>query len=374
MSGPIVIAAGGTGGHVFPAQGLAAELRGRGHRLVLMTDERGAEFSAGFPDCEIHRVSAGSVAGRGLIGRLRGVAAVLIGVVEARRLLRRLAPAAVVGFGGYASLPAVLAATRLGLPTVIHEQNAVLGRANRLLAPRVVIIATSFAETLGLRPSDREKVRHTGNPVRTDVAKLSDRPPPALGGPFSLVVFGGSQGAAVFGEIVPPALSALPQPLRKRLRVIQQCRSEQLDSIARHYRESDIAAQVAPFFDDMPARIAEAHLVVSRAGASTVAEITALGRAAIFVPYPYAIDDHQTMNAEAVTAAGAGWHVPQGDFAAEFLTKRVESFLRHGAELSEVAENARRMGRVDAARQLAKVLERLLSAGRQTMRFSEIAA
>ena len=328
MSGPIVIAAGGTGGHMFPAQALAGALAERGRDIVLVTDRRGAEYGGAIAETVL-TVSAGTVSGRGLPGRLMGLGQIAFGAIQAHGILRRLAPAGVVGFGGYASVPTMLAATRLGLPTVIHEQNAVLGRANRLMAPRVRAIAAAFAETAQLCPADRAKAEHTGNPVRAAIAALAERPYPApeRGGPLSLLVIGGSQGAVVMSEVVPAALAALPEELRARLEVVQQCRADDLDETRETYRAAGIAAELAAFFDDLPARLAKAQLVIARAGASTVAELTSAGRPAILVPYPSAADDHQSANARAIELAGGGWTMPQPTFTPDALASRIESFL-----------------------------------------------
>lgn len=355
MSGLILLTTGGTGGHVFPAQALAAELSRRGRAHGFVTDRRGAEFHDG----AVYRISSAAVAGRGMAGRLRGLAATAFGVLQAHRLLRRLKPAGVVGFGGYASVPAMLAATQLGLPTVLHEQNAVLGRANRLLAPRVEAVASAFAHVERLSDADQAKARHTGNPVRAEVAALSKTlyPAPQKNEPLSILVTGGSQGAAVMAQVVPGALSSLSGSPRRLIRVVQQCRPEQIDAVRTTYDAAGIEAELATFFDDMPARLAAAQLVIARAGASTVAELTAAGRPAILVPYPYATDDHQTANAQAVDAAGAGWLMAEKDFTMIALAARIADFLNNPAQLADAAAHARAMGIPDAAGRLARVVE-----------------
>ena len=363
MSGPIVIAAGGTGGHMFPAQALAGTLAERGRDIVLVTDRRGAEYGGAIADTVL-TVSAGTVSGRGLPGRLMGLGQIAFGAIQAHGILRRLAPAGVVGFGGYASVPTMLAATRIGLPTVIHEQNAVLGRANRLMAPRVRAIAAAFAETAQLCPADRAKAEHTGNPVRAAIAALAERPYPApeRGGPLSLLVIGGSQGAVVMSEVVPAALAALPEELRARLEVVQQCRADDLDETRETYRAAGIAAELAAFFDDLPARLAKAQLVIARAGASTVAELTSAGRPAILVPYPSAADDHQSANARAIELAGGGWTMPQPTFTPDALASRIESFLIAPPRLIDAAMKARSIGVPEAATRLADLVERRMPA------------
>lgn len=363
MSGPIVIAAGGTGGHMFPAQALAGALAERGRDIVLVTDRRGAEYGGAIAETVL-TVSAGTVSGRGLPGRLMGLGQIAFGAIQAHGILRRLAPAGVVGFGGYASVPTMLAATRIGLPTVIHEQNAVLGRANRLMAPRVRAIAAAFAETAQLCPADRAKAEHTGNPVRAAIAALAERPYPApeRGGPLSLLVIGGSQGAVVMSEVVPAALAALPEELRARLEVVQQCRADDLDETRETYRAAGIAAELAAFFDDLPARLAKAQLVIARAGASTVAELTSAGRPAILVPYPSAADDHQSANARAIELAGGGWTMPQPTFTPDALASRIESFLIAPPRLIDAAMKARSIGVPEAATRLADLVERRMPA------------
>jgi UDP-N-acetylglucosamine--N-acetylmuramyl-(pentapeptide) pyrophosphoryl-undecaprenol N-acetylglucosamine transferase len=355
MSGLILIAAGGTGGHVFPAQALAAELGNRGRTHGFITDRRGAEFHSG----EVYEISAAAVTGRGITGRLRGLAAIAVGIFQARRLLRRLRPAGVVGFGGYASVPAVVAAAQLGLPTAIHEQNAVLGRANRLLAPRVRAIATAFADVARLADGDRSKAEQTGNPVRAAVASLAQTPYPApqKDESLSILVTGGSQGAAVMTQVVPGALSSLSGPPRQRLRIVQQCRPEQIDAARAIYDEAGIEAELATFFDDMPDRLAAAQLIIARAGASTVAELTAAGRPAILVPLPSAADDHQTANARAVHSAGGGWLIDESDFTPGVLAARIGEFLDRPGLLVEAAAKALALGIPDAAERLAGLVE-----------------
>ena len=366
MRGPVpgptfVLAAGGTGGHLFPAQALAGELVGRGAAVCLATDRRADAFAVEVPGVEIREICAGRLGG-GPFRSAHGIAMMAVGLVQARRLLRRLDPAAVIGFGGYPSVPTMLAATGLGLATVIHEQNAVLGRANRLLARRVGGIATGFAETAGLRPADRARVVHTGNPVRPAiraVARIAYRPPrpdTAPGAQIELLILGGSQGARIFADIVPPALGALPPALRAALRVSQQARPEDCARVSAELAAAGIAAEVASFFTDVPERLARAQLVICRAGASTVAELAAAGRPAILVPYPHATDDHQAANARAFAAAGAGWLVPQSGLSPPTLTSLLTERLADGAGLARAAAQARSFAPDDAAERLARIV------------------
>ena len=355
---PIILVAGGTGGHVFPAQALAAELQGRNCTLAFFTDRRGAAWGDELTGVDYHHIRAGQVTTGGLIARARGSLALGFGLLKARRLLRELKPNVVVGFGSYASVPAMIAATRLGIPTLIHEQNALLGRANRLLAPHVSAIATSFPHVAGIEPEDEDKVRLTGNPVRQSVRALAEKPYPTLtsSGPIHLLVLGGSQGATVFSEVIPETLSRLTKEMRGRLKISQQCRPEDIDKVSAAYERLRLKAELATFFDDVPERISEAHCVISRAGASTTAELTVAGRPAILVPYPHAAGDHQTLNARAVEAAGAALVMPEANFTPQTLSARLKLLLSNPLDLDRMAERASRFGRVDAAATLADLV------------------
>ncbi len=355
----VVLAAGGTGGHVFPARALAETLVARGWRVAMITDRRGEAFGETMDHVDTYRISAASPGG-GVGGKLRALARLAVGLLQARALLRRLNPDVAVGFGGYASAPTMLAAAFAGRPTLIHEQNAVLGRANRLLASRMTRIATSFARVDGLRPADTARAVPTGNPVRAAIAAIARHPYPQLSektGTLSLLVFGGSQGARVLSDVVPAAVARLCKLTRDRLAITQQCRAEDLDRVRDAYRATGVEATLAPFFDDMPDRLAAAHLVISRAGASTVAELTAAGRPALLVPYPTAADDHQRANARAIDEAGGAWLMPEPGFTAEALAARIESLIGRPSTLSEAAARALDSGRPDAAEALADLTE-----------------
>lgn len=360
----VVLAAGGTAGHMFPAEALAVELRARGCRLTLITDRRGGAFSGPLGDIDTRRIRAGGIAGKGLSGRAGGVIELAFGTIQARGLLAKLKPTAVVGFGGYASVPTMVAASLAGLPAAIHEQNAVLGRANRLLARRVGKIATSFADPDGVPADCRGKLVHTGMPVRAAVLAMRERAyvPPADDAPIDLLVFGGSLGANVFSRVVPEALDRLPEALRGRLRVTQQCRPEDLDAARAAYARLGIDARLDSFFDDMPELLASAHLVICRSGASTIAEITAVGRPAIMVPYPHAIDDHQAFNAQAVAEAGGGWVIPEPHFSPDALSRRLTDILSSSDTLKIAAAGARAAGQPEAAAKLADVVQTLMPA------------
>lgn len=309
MSALILLTAGGTGGHMFPAEALAGALLRRGHDVAIVTDQRGAAFDGGLSAVRRYPISGGGLAGRSTGQKISAMLALARGYWQARHLIATLKPAAVIGFGGYASVAAVLAASHAGIPTAIHEQNAVLGRANRLLAPRVSQIATSYDQVAKLAQGLKAKIRLTGMPVRPKILALRSVPYPELSAeaPISLLVVGGSQGAKIFSDLVPHALLRLPESLRARLKIAQQCRTEDLERVRQCYRTHGIHADLRDFFDDMPERLAAAHLVISRSGASTMAELAAVGRPAILVPYLYAIDDHQTANARALDRCGGGW-------------------------------------------------------------------
>ena len=362
MSPIYVFAAGGTGGHLFPAEAVARLLVAHGGTVHLLTDRRADAFAASVPGVTIDLVRAGRLGG-GPLNAAYGLAELAVGVVQARRLLRRLAPVAAVGFGGYPSVPTMLAAAQLGLPTLIHEQNAVFGRANRLLAPRARRIATGFPATLGLRQADRARAVHTGNPVRAAIRAVGTGPYAPPNAAIELLVIGGSQGAHVLGEIVPPALGQLPVTMSARLRVSQQARPEDKDTVAARYRELGIDAEIESFFDDMPARLRRAHLVICRAGASTVAELAAAGRPALLVPYPHAMDDHQTANATQFAAAGGGWAIPQTEFTPASLTQRLAALFADPATLTAAAAASRGFARDDAAEHLAGLVQSLVHGG-----------
>lgn len=359
--GPIVLAAGGTGGHLFPAQALAEELLARGRPLALITDRRGEAFSGALGGIDSFAVRSSSPAGRSLAGRLGAIKEIALGTLQAGRILRRLRAAAAVGFGGYPSLPTMLAAMRAGLPTVIHEQNAVFGRSNRLLARRAGGVAISMPETAGLEERFRRKMRRTGNPVRSAIAAARETAyvAAASGAEFRLLVFGGSQGARILGAVVPAALAALDGAARARFRVTQQCRADDLGAVRTAYESAGVRAETGVFFEDIPRRLGAAHLVIARAGASTVGELAVVGRPAILVPLPSAADDHQTANARFLAVSGGGWAMPEDEFTPSALAQRLESLAADPQALAQAAAFARVAGRPDAARRLADMVDEL---------------
>ena len=353
-TGPIVLAAGGTGGHLFPAQALAEALQARGHDVVLVTDPRGDRYRATFPAREVHIVPSATIGGRDPVALARTGFRLGKGLMRSLSLLRRLKPAVLVGFGGYPTLPPLIAARLLGVRTAIHEQNAVLGRANRMLASRVDLVATSFPEVRLLGDGNRDKAVYTGAPVRAAVKEAAG-PYDAAGpnGDFRLLVFGGSQGAKVFSDVMADAVGLLDENHRARLKIVQQVREEDMARVAAAYEAIGVAADIAPFFADMPARIAASHLVVSRSGASTVAELAVIGRPAILVPLPHAVDNDQLLNARAMDAAGGGWLIEQNELTPERRARDIAGRMDEPDALAAAAKAAGRLGNDDAAGALA---------------------
>ncbi len=355
---PIVIAAGGTGGHFFPAEALAAELIARGQRVVLMTDARStAGNSPVFAQREIHVLKGAGIAGRGAVRAGKAVLAMAAGIAQARSILAGLNASAIVGFGGYPSVAPVLASRLLRRrpAVVLHEQNAVLGRANRFLCGRADSLALSFAATQLIPSGTRTEV--TGNPVRPAIAALAHAAYQAPGQTIRLLILGGSLGARVFSDIVPDALALLAEPLRARLSVVQQCRPEDLDRVRAAYTQAGIAADLAAFFPDVAERLLGAHLVIARAGASTVAELAVVGRPSILVPLPGAIDDHQSANARALADAGGAVVMPQSDLTPRTMADRLTTLLADPATLTRAAVAARGLAVPVAAAHLADLVE-----------------
>ncbi|MEO8757930.1 MAG: undecaprenyldiphospho-muramoylpentapeptide beta-N-acetylglucosaminyltransferase [Devosia sp.] len=361
-----VLMAGGTGGHLFPAMALAQELRRRGHTIHLMTDHRVAGYGDNFPASEIHVVPSATPSVSNPLKFAGAAFKIVWGTIVAGGKLRGIKPDVVIGFGGYPVFPPFLAARLSGIPGILHEQNAVMGRANRALGRYASKIALSFARTQRAETFATKSVL-TGNPVRDRVRAVASTPYLALtiDGPLQLVVFGGSQGARAFADLVPPAIAELPEELRHRLRIVQQCRPEDLDRVAEAYRQAKVNVELQPFFADLPERMANAHLVVARAGASTVAELTVLGRPAILVPLPGSIDGDQKNNALVVDAAGGGWIVEQATISPPSLANRLASLFGDPARLQAAAAAAKSLGQPRAVEQLADLAEGL-SRGKST--------
>ena len=357
----VLLAAGGTGGHLFAAEALAEALGRRGIAVALATDHRAERYGKTFPARDIHIITSATVRGRNPLSLARTAAMLGIGTMQALRLLARIRPAAVVGFGGYPTIPPVLAATLRQIPTLIHEQNAVMGRANRFLTSRVNAIATSFAGVLDREGELDAKATRTGNPVRPAVIAAAATPyaAPQAAGPVRLLVFGGSQGARIMADIVPVAIERLARDLQARLAVVQQAREEDLARVTDIYARAKVAAEVAPFFADLPARIASSHIVVARSGASTVAELAAIGRPAILVPLPHALDQDQSANAGVLERAGGALRLRQDDFTPDRLAGEISTLASTPQKLVAMAAAARSQGAIDAAERLADLVLRV---------------
>ena len=364
--GSVMLAAGGTGGHLFPAFALAEALGRRGIPVDLVTDTRGDRYGTGFPARNVYQVPSGT--GGSAIKAALAAVQLSRGVAAAHKLLGEVKPSVIIGFGGYPTFPPLLAAKLRGIATAIHEQNAVLGRANKMLAARVDAIATSFATTKGLDGALLAKATHTGNPVRAIVTAAASthywRPVP--GQPMNLLVFGGSQGARYFSESVPPALALLPADVRARLNVTQQARAEDVDGVKAAYTASGIAAEVATFFQDLPTRMANSHLVIGRAGASTVAELTVIGRPSLLVPLPHSLDNDQLHNARTLAESGGGWCIEQKDLSPERLAHEIDTLISRPAMLANAASAAKAQGRPDAVEKLADLAVALMARSRSS--------
>ncbi len=353
-----VLAAGGTGGHLIPAFALATELERRGHHVALITDARGAKLP-GKPDSLVTHVLPAGRIGKNPLHWPGGIRAILEGRRMALRLFESFQPSAVVGFGGYPAFPALWAATSAKIPSVIHEQNAVLGRVNRFLASRVDAIATSYSQVDRLADKLANKVHLVGNPVRAEVLALREQPFPPFteDGLLRVLVTGGSQGASVLSEVVPDGLAMLPPALRSRLQVTQQCRPEDIEAVRARYAGHDIPAELGTYFENMAERLADAHLFIGRAGASTIAELTAVGRPAILVPLPIATDDHQAANTRDVARAGGARMIRQDKFTAAELAKQIQAIAMNPDTLATAAHAAWNCGYPNAVRDLADLVE-----------------
>lgn len=361
-AGSVILAAGGTGGHLFPAFALAQELGRRSIPVDLVTDMRGDRYGTDFPARAVYRVPSATLSKRSLLGAAQTASILARGIWAAYRLMASVKPAAVVGFGGYPAFPPLVAATLRGIPTALHEQNAVLGRANRLLLKRVSAIATSFERTKFLDGPALAKARFTGNPVRDQVADWSTQSyhPPSAEGPFSLLVFGGSQGARFFSESVPAAIAQLLPETRAQLFVVQQCRTEDLAQVESAYRDAGVRAHLATFFANLPEEMAKAHLVIGRSGASTVAELGVMGRPSILVPLPHAIDNDQLQNAQRLAESGGAWCIEQKELTPERLAGAIQRLRAQPHLLAEAAAAAKSQGRPDAVVRLADLVQELI--------------
>ncbi|MBB3133413.1 UDP-N-acetylglucosamine--N-acetylmuramyl-(pentapeptide) pyrophosphoryl-undecaprenol N-acetylglucosamine transferase [Rhizobium pisi] len=371
--GIVLLAAGGTGGHVFPAEALAFKLKERGYSVHLVTDSRAERYAGKFPAEEIHVVPSATIGSKNPVAVARSLWTLWSGMRAAKRLIQRLKPVIVVGFGGYPTVPPLLAATRLGVPSMLHEQNAVMGRANKALAPRVKAIAGGFLPESGGAFSD--KTIATGNPVRPAILAAAEQPylPSRAGEPFNLVVFGGSQGAQYFSKAMPTAISLLDDVLRDRLRITQQVRPEDMEMVRGCAAQLQMSADIAPFFNDMAERLAKAHLVICRSGASTVSEISVIGRPAVLVPYPHALDHDQAANAAALAATGGAKVIVQAELSPERIASILSHVMNDPEKLAGMAAAAKLAGKPDAANLLADMVE-AIAAGKTVSEFKRTRA
>ncbi len=366
----VMLAAGGTGGHLFPALALAEELARRDIVVDLVTDTRGDRYGTGFPARQVYQVPSATVVGKSPVAMARTGLTLARGLLAARTLLKKVRPAVVIGFGGYPTFPPLLAARQLGIATALHEQNAILGRANKMLARRVDAIATSFEMTKLLDGPLAAKARFTGNPVRDVVIGAAGRTydPPA-DGVFRVLVFGGSQGARFFSDLVPPAMAGLSPDLKRRIAIVQQAREEDLDRVRAGYASAGVAAEIAPFFRNLPEIMAASHLVVGRAGASTVAELTVIGRPSILVPLPHSLDNDQLQNATRLAESGGAWCIEQSSLSPERLACELERLSADPSLLGKAAASAKSQARPDAVVRLADLVETLITRPQQRSAF-----
>ena len=363
----ILLAAGGTGGHLFPAESLAHQLQAEGYAVHLVTDSRAERFAGKFPADEIHVVASATIGSKNPVAVAKAFWRLWSGYRRARKLILRLKPRAVVGFGGYPTVPPLMAATGLKVPTLIHEQNAVMGRANRMLAGRVTGIAGGFLPETG---DYADKTVATGNPVRPAVLEAAATPyQPSQGAElFNLVVFGGSQGAQFFSVAIPEAVGLLDQDQRLRLRITQQARPEDVAGVTARYHALGIPVEVSPFFSDMAARIARAHFLICRSGASTVSEISVIGRPSILVPYPHALDHDQAANAATLAGKGGARVIAQGQLTTEILSALIHGAMNEPDRMASMAAAAKASGKPDATGLLAR-LTGVIAAGKSVAEF-----
>ncbi len=356
----IILAAGGTGGHLYPAEALAQELLDRGHTVIIITDKRGTAFQKLGEKVRIDCVRAATLK-PGILSKIKAVIDIEVGILQSFFLLGKYKPALIVGFGGYPSFPAVIAGQIMGYPTILHEQNAVLGKANVWLAYAAKKIAVSLPDTRGIKPVDQAKVVLTGNPVRAGIRTARNNPYPPVDGSFEIFITGGSQAAKVFSEVVPEAVQQLPEDIKKRLRIVHQCREGDIPATIEKYRTAGVTADIKAFFNDMPERLSACHLFIGRSGASTVAETAVVGRPAIFVPYPGHADQQQLHNAELIARKDGAWIIQQEQFTPQFLARQIEQLVKNPALIENAAKAARACGQPEAVKNLADLVERELA-------------
>ncbi len=368
MNAPLILlTAGGTGGHLFPAEALANALKASGARVALATDKRANAYAGSFPADEIVEIPSATPSGRSIPQMAKAALMLGQGTLKSMSEIRRMKPAVVVGFGGYPTVPPVIAASLLNVPTVIHEANGVMGRANRLLARRATMIATGFAGIKGIPANVPGKVIHTGNPIRPTVLEAAKQSYAPLGpqDKLRLLVVGGSQGARVMSDVVPPAIALLPAELQARIAITQQARGEDLERVRAQYQQLKVEFEAEPFFKDLPHRLAGAHLVVSRSGASTVAELAVIGRPSILVPLPGSLDQDQAANAKTLGDLGAAIVCPQSEFTPERLAGEIQAYFQEPDRLTRAAAAAHSASITDAAERLAQAVLTLISANNQ---------
>lgn len=356
-----ILAAGGTGGHMFPADALKGELIKRGYKVLLFTDARGAAFPDLFEGVETHLIESGTFSRASFFDQIQTGWNLFKGTLKSSWLLFKISPVGVVGFGGYPVVPTMVAARLWTIPYCLHEQNAVLGRANRLMAGKAKAIALSFAKTKKLKWLKRLSTKVTGNPVRKSIIELGTRPYPSQGKDYviRLLVFGGSQGARVFSDVVPEALSMLPKAVRGRLQVTQQCRKDDIERVEAAYKNAGIAAEVFDYIRDIPGRLQWSHLVISRAGATSLFEFAAAGRPSILVPLPGAMDDHQSANAKIMEATGGGWMIPEAEFTSPELAKLIQKLSLKPDVLKKAGAAALALSHPAAVEKLADLVENM---------------
>lgn len=361
MTQTVMICAGGTGGHMFPALSLAEDLKSRGCHVVFVTDKRAMKYTDGYDDLNVSVISSSTLPS-GFLGKVKGLFLLAYGYFQSHRLINKYAPSLVIGFGGYPSLPPMVVAQRGDIMTVIHEQNAVLGKANAYLAKKADRIALSLPEMSSLDELDSMRAVVTGNPVRSEISALYSHPynTPDTDEPFGLTIMGGSLGAKVMAQNVPQALASLPQELKTRLNVIQQCHAEDMDEVQSIYDDAGIQVKLAPFFDDVPEILKKSHLVIARSGASTVSEIAIAGVPAIYIPYPHHADQQQKVNAESIAKLDGAWVMEEKDLNASTLAARIESLMLSPETLFRAAEGARAAAKPEATRKLGNLVIALL--------------
>lgn len=360
MHKPIILAAGGTGGHLFPAEALAQELLNRGKKVVIITDKRGHAFKSLGDRVEVKCVHSATFK-PGIVAKIKALIDLKLGFIESFFILLKYKPSVVVGFGGYPSFPPVFMAQLLGIKTLIHEQNAVLGKANIWLAPLAKKIATAFSDTKGIKDKYKNKIAVTGNPVRSAICDLRNKPYRKIEGSFNILITGGSQGAKVFSTIIPDAIIKLPANVKKGLSIVQQCKQEDIEEVSKKYIQAGVRVEIKSFFDDIEIRLDVCNLFIGRSGASTVTELAVAGRPAIFIPYPGHEDNQQKHNAEILANKGGAWIIDQKDFTENWLIDKLEQLAKNPDILENAALVVKNCGKPEAMKILADTVEGVIN-------------